>query len=72
VRRRLALALVVLLALSAGVAHGADRDKSLAVGDRAPDFTLQDHQGQPVRLSEVLRQREFVVLAFYIQADTPG
>ena len=34
------------------------------VGDRAPDFTLEDAQGRPVTLSG-LRGRKHVVLVFY-------
>ena len=39
-------------------------------GDKAPDFTLPDQDGNPVTLSE-LRGRP-VVLYFYPKADTPG
>jgi peroxiredoxin Q/BCP len=39
-------------------------------GDRAPDFELSDHRGEPVRLSDYRGQR--VVLYFYPKADTPG
>jgi peroxiredoxin Q/BCP len=70
VSRTLGLALIVLAL--AGPVRAADRPSALAVGDRAPDFTLLDQQGRPVRLSEVLRRRDIVVLAFYIRADTPG
>jgi thioredoxin-dependent peroxiredoxin len=42
----------------------------IEVGTEAPDFTLPDHDGQPVRLSD-LRGRP-VVLYFYPKADTPG
>jgi thioredoxin-dependent peroxiredoxin len=42
----------------------------LSVGDTAPDFELQDQDGNPVRLSR-LRDRK-VVLYFYPKADTPG
>lgn len=34
------------------------------VGDEAPDFTLEDQQGEPVTLSE-LRGDRAVVLVFY-------
>lgn len=43
----------------------------LAVGDKAPDFSLLDQDGQRVTLSEVLRER-CVVLYFYPKDDTPG
>jgi len=39
-------------------------------GDIAPDFTLPDQHGNPVKLSD-LRGRT-VVLYFYPKADTPG
>jgi peroxiredoxin Q/BCP len=39
-------------------------------GQQAPDFTLPDQDGEPVRLSD-LRGRP-VVLYFYPKADTPG
>ncbi len=41
-----------------------------SLGDKAPDFTLPDQDGQPVKLSE-LRGKP-VVLYFYPKADTPG
>jgi len=43
----------------------------LKVGDRAPDFALQDQKGNTVRLSD-FRGKKTVVLAFYIKASTPG
>ena len=42
----------------------------IQTGEQAPDFELPDHDGNPVRLSE-LRGRP-VVLYFYPKADTPG
>jgi peroxiredoxin Q/BCP len=39
-------------------------------GDRAPDFTLPDQDGNPITLSD-LHGRP-VVLYFYPKADTPG
>ena len=42
----------------------------ITTGEQAPDFELPDHDGTPVRLSE-LRGRP-VVLYFYPKADTPG
>jgi cytochrome oxidase Cu insertion factor (SCO1/SenC/PrrC family) len=43
----------------------------LKVGDRAPDFALQDQNGKMVRLSDFTGKKT-VVLAFYIRASTPG
>jgi peroxiredoxin Q/BCP len=42
----------------------------IKTGEQAPDFELPDHDGNPVRLSD-LRGRT-VVLYFYPKADTPG
>ena len=39
-------------------------------GDRAPDFTGRDHNGNTVKLSDF--QGKTVVLWFYPKADTPG
>jgi len=43
----------------------------LKVGDRAPDFTLPDTQGQQVSLSGLLKSGP-VVLAFFPKAFTSG
>jgi thioredoxin-dependent peroxiredoxin len=42
----------------------------LSEGDRAPDFTLPDQDGNPASLSDLRGQT--VVLYFYPRADTPG
>jgi peroxiredoxin Q/BCP len=42
----------------------------LAEGDKAPDFSLPNQQGEPVKLSDL--RGETVVLYFYPRADTPG
>ena len=44
---------------------------TLKVGDQAPDFTLADQAGQPVTLSEALKEGP-VILAFFPKAFTPG
>jgi len=44
---------------------------SVKVGDLAPDFSLPDQAGKPVRLSD-LRGKKNVVLAFYVLAFTGG
>jgi cytochrome oxidase Cu insertion factor (SCO1/SenC/PrrC family) len=43
----------------------------LKVGEPAPDFTLNDTNGNPVKLSD-FRGRKNVVLAFYVLAFTGG
>lgn len=40
------------------------------VGDRAPDFTLPDQNGNPVKLAGFLGKKN-VVVAFYVLAHTP-
>ena len=42
----------------------------LNVGEKAPEFTLPDRNGQPVRLSDFAGKR--VVLYFYPRDNTPG
>src|SRR5687768_10099645 len=45
----------------------------LKPGDKAPDFTLLDQNGQPFTLSKSLKQRKvWHFLYFYPKADTPG
>ena len=43
---------------------------NLQAGDRAPDFTLKDKNGNEVRLSDFIGKR--VVLYFYPKDNTPG
>ncbi len=42
----------------------------IAIGQAAPDFTLQDQAGSPIRLSGF--QGSPIVLYFYPKDDTPG
>jgi peroxiredoxin Q/BCP len=42
----------------------------IAAGERAPDFSLPDQNGDELRLSDLRGQT--VVLYFYPRADTPG
>ena len=44
--------------------------KSLAVGDKAPEFTLLDQDGEKVSLKEFRGQK--VLVYFYPKASTPG
>ncbi len=44
---------------------------TLEVGDKAPDFELQDQDGNAVRLSEFSGKKN-VALAFYVFAFTRG
>jgi thioredoxin-dependent peroxiredoxin len=47
------------------------KDKRVTVGDVAPDFTLPDQTGTPVRLRDLLGTKS-VVLYFYPKDRTPG
>ena len=66
------LALLGLASVLLAVSHAVAADRPLAVSEKAPDFTLSDQHGKPVRLSDVLASRRYVVLAFYVKAFTPG
>ena len=66
---RLAAALLLLLVASTAWAAG---QTPLAVGAPAPETVLPDQRGQAVRLADLLKQREFVVVAFYVKAFTGG
>ena len=63
---------VAALALT-GFGQAAPKPPSthLKVGDTAPDFTLTDTAGKPVKLSD-FRGKKNVVLAFYVLAFTGG
>jgi peroxiredoxin Q/BCP len=43
---------------------------TLKIGDKAPDFTLPDENGDPVKLSGLKGRK--VILYFYPKDDTPG
>lgn len=61
---------LMVVALSLGASLSA-RAATLAVGDKAPDFTLKDAQWKDVKLSDFLGKKN-VVLAFYVLAFTGG
>jgi peroxiredoxin len=61
----LTLAHIANLYRSAPPMEGAAENPGLAVGASAPDFTLPDANGQPVRLSDRLRAGGLVLLVFY-------
>ena len=44
--------------------------KMLNVGDTAPDFEVETHRGERLRLSD--QRGKTIVLWFYPKADTPG
>jgi peroxiredoxin Q/BCP len=68
--------ITVLIAILIGLLVGAYSiagpvSLSVKEGDPAPDFTLADQEGKPIRLSD-FRGRSWVVLYFYPKDDTPG
>jgi len=69
----LALLVVGLLssAAFAGGKSNAAPDPKIKVGDMAPDFTLEDQNGNKVSLHQ-FRGKKNVALAFYIFAFTGG
>ena len=46
------------------------KSRLLKPGDRAPDFSVQDHEGRTVKLADLKGQR--VLLYWYPKADTRG
>ena len=58
----------LLLVLASALAAQAG---PLKIGDKAPDFTLPDQNGNKVSLSQFVG-KENVVLAFYVLAFTGG
>jgi peroxiredoxin Q/BCP len=45
----------------------------LKPGDKAPDFTLLDQNGEPFKLSKSIKERKAPhLIYFYPKADTPG
>ena len=71
--------IVPLLAVAAMMASAAMAQQRAAaeivskvkIGDMAPDFTLNDHNNNPVKFSD-FRGKKNVVLAFYVLAFTGG
>lgn len=62
---------LVALALT-DPAHAANRTSPIPAGEVAPEIKLADQHGRAFVLGEVLKQRDFVVLAFYPKAFTSG
>ena len=66
-RHQVSVFLVVLVLAFSALSQAAP----LNVGDKAPDFTLPDQNGNKVKLSDYLGKKN-VVLAFYVLAFTGG
>jgi cytochrome oxidase Cu insertion factor (SCO1/SenC/PrrC family) len=78
------LHMIMLLLTMASLGHGQEKPAPvtqpaapappkthLKVGQPAPDFTLPDTGGKPVKLSD-FKGKKNVVLAFYVLAFTGG
>ncbi len=68
--KRVARTAVIALALGLGIS-AVGLAAPLKVGDKAPDFSLPDQNGNKVSLSQFLGKKN-VVLAFYVLAFTGG
>ena len=66
------LGLAVVLALAAPFESAGERKDIPAVGEPAPDLKLGDQNGKVFVLADTLKDKEFVVLAFYPKAFTGG
>jgi peroxiredoxin Q/BCP len=62
---------ILSLVCVSGVAAGAAAAE-LAVGDPAPDFSLQGSDGKSYSLAPLLEENDGVVLAWFPKAFTPG
>lgn len=62
--------LSAVMAFSAAAQQPAAPHTHLKVGDKAPDFALQDQDRKTVKLSDF--KGKTVVLAFYVLAFTGG
>ena len=68
----LAVAVATVFAATGNAQQAAQQlVTNVKVGDPAPDFTLPDHNGNQVKLSD-FKGKKNVVLAFYVLAFTAG
>src|SRR5271168_5347132 len=66
----IAVAVVAVLAVAAGLSISRAGDKAPAVGTAAPDFTLNSQDGKPISLHDY--KGKWVVLYFYPKDMTTG
>ncbi len=71
IRKLLALMLLLTFVLVAAAQQPAPPKTHLKAGDAAPDFSLTDTNGKPLKLSD-FKGKKNVVLAFYVLAFTGG
>lgn len=60
--------MLVLIPTLAACQASAQEDRGIAVGEKAPDFTLKDQNGNGVTLSEMLEESN-VALVFHRSAS---
>ena len=72
-KKFISMSMLTLLLVAASLAqtNPVPPSTSLKVGMAAPDFTLNDTTGKPVKLSD-FKGKKNVVLAFYVLAFTGG
>ena len=74
---RITMCVVAVAVATLFAAHGNAQQQAqqlvtnVKVGQPAPDFTLPDHNGNQVKLSD-FKGKKNVVLAFYVLAFTAG
>jgi hypothetical protein len=66
------IVLAVVAILSTSMRTAVAGTVPIAVGGEAPEIRLGDQHGKTLVLSALLKQRTFVVLAFYPKAFTSG
>ena len=71
IKRILAAITLLAIAVVAAAQQPAPPKTQLKVGQSAPDFSLTDTNGKPVKLSD-FKGKKNVVLAFYVLAFTGG
>ena len=67
---KILLLLIAIIALIFLISHQSQAAEIPKLGDKAPDFSLPDQNGQIKKLSDFSGQ--WVVLYFYPKDDTPG
>ena len=70
-KKFLATVLLLAFAIVAAAQQPAPPKTHLKVGEAAPDFSLTDTNGKPLKLSD-FKGKKNVVLAFYVLAFTGG
>lgn len=70
-KMRFLLCLFVLTVATSGRVPAEEMKMELNIGDKAPDFTLKNHDGELVTLSSS-KEKKWAILAFFPKAKTPG